>query len=151
MIMNQMSNTVVSEKLDGANYANWKCEMELILQMKNLWEVVTKEEPIDENDLNKQNKKDMNVHATLLWEISPGIGPYVQSLKTTKAIWETLQTMYERTSKLKVMDIKRQLTHLKMKVGDSMNDHIAELKKLRNQLAMMKVKYEDDESIEFLI
>ena len=37
-----------------------------------------------------------------------------------------------------------------MNVGDSMNDHIDKLKKLRNQLAMMKVKYEDDEIIEFL-
>ena len=37
------------------------------------------------------------------------------------------------------MDIKRQVTHLKMNVGDGMNDHIAKLKKLRNQLAMMKV------------
>lgn len=59
--------------------------------------------------------------------------------------------MYKRTSKLKAMDIKRQLTQLKMKVGDSMNDHIAKLKNLRNQLAMMKVEYEDDEIIEFLI
>ena len=38
-----------------------------------------------------------------------------------------------------------------MNVGDGMNDHIAKLKKLRNQLATMKVEYEDDEIIEFLI
>ena len=40
----------------------------------------------------------------------------------------------------KVMDVKRQLTHLKINVGDGMNDHIAKLKKLRNQNAMMKVE-----------
>ena len=72
----------------------------------------------------------MNVRATLLWKISPRIRPHVQGLTTIKAIWENLQTMYERTSKLKVMDIKRQLTHLKMKVGDSMNDNIAKLNNL---------------------
>ena len=101
MASNEMSSLLVSEKLDGSNYANWKCEMGLILQMKNLWEVVTEAKPIDENELNKWNKKDMNACATLLWQISPRIRPHVQSLKTTKEIWQTLQTMYERTSKLK--------------------------------------------------
>lgn len=94
---------------------------------------------------------DMNARATILWQISPRARPHVQSLKTTKEMWETLQTMYERTSKLKVMDIKSQLTHLKLKVGDSMNDHIDKLKNLRNELAMIKVKYEDSEIIDFLI
>ena len=93
-----MSSLVFSEKLDGSNYANWKCEMELILQMKDLWELVTEEKPKDQDKLDKWNKKDMNARATLLWQISPGIRPHVQGLKTTKAIWETLQTMYERTS-----------------------------------------------------
>lgn len=59
--------------------------------------------------------------------------------------------MYERTSKLKVMDSKWKLTHFKMKGGDIMNDHIAKLKNLRNQHAMMKVEYEDFEIIDFLI
>ena len=86
MATNEMSNLLVSEKLDGSNYANWKCEMELILQMKDVWEVVTEEEPTDENELNKNNKKDMNARATLLWKISPRIRPHVQSLKITKAI-----------------------------------------------------------------
>ena len=67
--------------------------------MKDSCEVVTEEKPTDENELNKWNKKDMNARATLLWKISPGIRPHVQSLKTTKEIWETLQTMYERASK----------------------------------------------------
>lgn len=66
----------------------------------------------------KWHKMDMNEHATILWKISPEIKHNVQNLKPTKEIWETLQTMYARTSK--VIDIKRKLTHIKMK-GDGMN------------------------------
>ena len=46
--------------------------MELILQMKDLWELVTEKEPKDQDKLDKWNKKDMNARATLLWQISPG-------------------------------------------------------------------------------
>jgi hypothetical protein len=147
----EISNIVVSAKLDGSNYASWKCEMELILQMKILWELTTEDKLEDESKHEKWNKMDMNARAPILWQINLGIRSHVRDLKTTKKIWETLQTMYERTSKLKVMDIKRQLTHFKMKGGDSMNEHIVKLKNLRNQLAMVKVKYEDSEIIDFLI
>lgn len=121
------------------------------LQMKGLWELVIENKPTDGSKHEKWDKMDMNARATILWQISPGVRPHVQSLKTTKEIWETLQTMYERTSKLKVMDIKRQVTHLKSKARDSMNDHIAKLKNLRNELAMTKVKYENFEITDFLI
>lgn len=86
MASNDMSNLMITEKLDGSNYGNWKCEMELILQMTDLWEVVIEEEPTDHSGHDKWNKKDMNACATLLWKISPGIRPHVQSLKTTKKI-----------------------------------------------------------------
>lgn len=45
----ETSNIMVSEKLDGSNYVNWKCEMELILQMKGLWELVTENRPTYES------------------------------------------------------------------------------------------------------
>ena len=51
-------------------------------------------------------------------ENQSGIKHNYQNLNPTKEIWETLQTMYARTSKM--IDIKRKLTHLKMK-GDGMN------------------------------
>lgn len=66
MAASKNSNILVSEKLDGSDYASWKCEMKLILQMKGLWQLTTEEKPTNQSKHEKWDKMHMSEWDTIL-------------------------------------------------------------------------------------
>ena len=109
------------EKLNSANYLNWKLRIELILTKEDHWDIVIGDEPFpsvsisastkgkerDEDDQNEGatsklsdaqlawRKRDRNARTTILLTVSDNELTHVRDCKTSNKIWCKLAEIYE--------------------------------------------------------
>ena len=86
------------EPLQGsANYRTWKFSMRMVLQAKDLWEVVSGEEVKPEAEKAGQTweKKARKALATIALALSAAEKEHVIECTTPKAAWDILEKLYE--------------------------------------------------------
>ena len=137
-------------KLNGTNYRTWAFNIWLYLESLDLFKFAdgTAESPAE--DANDDVRRKFNSRAKKAWTyiclaVEPEQQIHVRETTTAKEAWDALQGQFARKSLLQKVRLRQQYYACKFRVGESMLDHISNLKSLHDQLKEMGVKIDDKE------
>jgi len=81
----------------ASNFVSWKCILQNLLDVANLWYLVEKEvnPPTDPRDLTEYNKNAMNAKQVIQDLVKDHLIPCIIDKSTTKEIYDALGTLYQ--------------------------------------------------------
>ena len=126
------------EKLTAENYHSWKFNMKMYLIGKDLWEVVTGTEVMEndwtEAEKRKFKKRENQALAAICLGISTNLQIYVRSSETPKSAWDNLEKHFQQKTLSKKIFYRRKLYAAQMEKGQSMTEHVNYIKTLGEHL-----------------
>jgi hypothetical protein len=126
------------EKLNSENYHNWKFDMKMLLVGKDLWDIVTGEEKLEEEATEKERthyrKCDNKALSMICLGINSELKIYVRSAKSAQEAWESLNKHFEEKTLSKKIMYRRKLYELKMDENTTMIEHINKMKTIAEHL-----------------
>ena len=126
------------EKLTGENYHSWKFQMKMYLIGKDLWEIVTGTEEIDENateaEQRRFKKRENQALAAVCLSIATNLQIYVRSAESAKEAWDSLANHFEEKTLSKKIFYRRKLYSARMDKGSNVITHINYIKTLSEYL-----------------
>src|SRR5579859_7984628 len=134
------------EPLQGsANYRTWKFSMRMVLQARDLWEVVTSEEvrPEPEKAAQAWEKKARKALATIALALSASEKENIIDCTTPKVAWEILEKLYEGKGRNRKFMLLQELFRMSME-GEKMDLYLRGVKEKMSELAVIGLKLEDD-------
>ena len=147
-----MSSTTTTEEtykvepLQGsANYRTWKFSTKMVLQAKDLWEVVSGEEvkPEVERAAQAWEKKARKALATIVLALSAAEKEHIIDCTTPKAAWDILEKLYEGKGRNRMFMLLQELFKLSME-GEKMDSYLRAVREKMSELSTIGLKLEDD-------
>lgn len=132
---------------NGENYPTWRAQMEGILHKgRHLNIVLGKEKRPTEVDENQTNwdDKDMDARSELLISMEPAIVALVRNYKTSKEIWDFLESSYDRKSIRQKAEEFRNLLNIRMSPTQTMDEFLREFDLIVKRLTELDAKLDDD-------
>src|SRR5690349_425707 len=117
------------EKFNGKNFHLWKFKIQMILEEKDLWDIVsgdeTKPEEVD-NDTARRNweKRERKAMARICLSLHDSQLMLVKNAKSATEAWQKLEQHYERKGLASKLFLRRKLFTAQLKEGQSIEQHI---------------------------
>ena len=126
VITNNSSSSLV-EKLTDSNYSMWKFRMQMVLEDKDLWEIVegTSTRPSDEEEAKKHDKLQRKALMLIVTHVNDQQGALLKKCKTGKEAWDTLQNVHESKTLANQLFYVRRFLHMSMAEEEDMMSYIA--------------------------
>ncbi|XP_061388193.1 uncharacterized protein LOC133323266 [Musca vetustissima] len=112
-------------KLSNTNYYVWKFNIELLLLVRELWDVVVAVE---------ESQKIL-----------------IKELKAAKAFWDALKKHHEKSNITNKVSLLRQMPSKRLVSGECMEDHIHEFLSIVDRLRDLSEKVEEHKAVAFLL
>src|SRR5438552_1443886 len=129
------------EPLQGsANYRTWKFSMRMVLQARDLWEVVSGEEvrPEAEKAAQAWEKKARKALATIALALSAAEKENIIDCTTPKGAWEILEKLYEGKGRNRNFMLLQELFRMSMSdSGEKMDSYLRAVKEKMSELAVV--------------
>lgn len=143
------SNTVHGRipLFNGENYATWRAQMEGILHKGRFLKTVEGKEPRPQAagaDQDKWDDKDMDARSELLISMEPSIVSLVKNHKSSKEIWDFLESSYDRKSVRQKAEEFRKLVNIRMSSIQTMDEYLRSFNAIVNRLIELDAKLDDD-------
>ena len=138
----------VEDRLDSdLNYVRWKLQMKLILKENDLKEFIEKsDQPPKENDeLNKGEKDNARAMKLIVDGVKDHLLPIISELDTTNKMLQTLEEMFEINNTTRILNLKDNLSNIKMNKGEIVTSYFMRINELRNQLSKNGHVYDEKE------
>jgi hypothetical protein len=135
------------EPLQGSrNYRTWKFSMKMVLQAKDLWEVVSGEEekPADDKKVAAWERKARNALATIALALSAVEKENIIDSTTPKEAWDVLKKLYEGKGRNRKFMLLQELFRMSMSAGGKMDGYLRHVKEKMSELSTVGLKPEDD-------
>lgn len=156
------------EKFDGNNFHLWKFKMQLVLEEKELWDIVigneckpeaptssTKEQAAGEVSSTPSivsfQKRERKAMATICLSLADNQLSLVRSATTAKGVWQCLVSNYEVKSLSNKLFLRKKYFTSTMSVGDTMMVHINKMRSLAEQLAAVGAPVTEDDQVATLL
>src|SRR5213075_341781 len=129
----------------SANYRTWKFSMRMVLQAKELWEVVSGEEEKPESGKAAENweKKARKALALIALALSASEKEHVIDCTTPKAAWDILAKLYEGKGRNRRFMLLQELFRMSME-GGSMDSYLRSVREKMSELSTVGLQLEDD-------
>ena len=127
----------IVERLDVDNYATWKSRMKFLLISKGLWAAVSSTDANPETDLKALAQIGLYVKEHHL--------PLLERCTTAKEAWDKLESVYQAKSNARKLQLRKQLTQLKMGPGEPLSKYVARAKDIQDQLRAAGHEISDQE------
>jgi gag-polypeptide of LTR copia-type/Domain of unknown function (DUF4219) len=130
----------------SSNYRTWKFSMRMVLQAKDLWEVVSGGEvkPTGEEAV-AWEKKARKALADIALSVSAVEKENIIECTTLKAAWDILEKLYERKGRnRKFMLVLQELFRMSMSEGGKMDVYLRGVREKMSELSTVGLKLEDD-------
>ncbi|KAF1318440.1 Gag-pol polyprotein, partial [Globisporangium splendens] len=125
-------------KFDGTNFHTWKFKMQMVLEERELWEVVSGEIKLEhcqtESDQAVYRKKSRKALAIICLALEDSQLPLVRSASGAHDAWSKLEAHFEKKSLANKLFLRRRFFTTMMEDGDDVLQHINKLKTLAEQL-----------------
>ncbi|TMW61094.1 hypothetical protein Poli38472_014555 [Pythium oligandrum] len=125
-------------KFDGTNFHTWKFKMQMVLEERDVWEVVSGEvkleqcqTPADQAIFHKKSRKAL---AMICLAMEDSQLPLVRSASGAHDAWSRLEGHFEKKSLANKLFLRRRFFTTMMEEGDDVLGHINKLKTLAEQL-----------------
>jgi hypothetical protein len=118
--------------LNNQNYQTWKFKVELLLIKEDLWDTVSKEnpDPITES----WQSKDGKARATMGLLVEDYQLHLIRNQTTAKGSWDELKKYHQKATLSSKVNLLRKLCALKLTEHGDMQNHLAEMENLIDQL-----------------
>jgi len=116
----------VIERLDVDNYATWKSRMQFLLISKGLWGSITDDAPSRDSDMKALAQIGLHVkehHLAMLVRCG-----------TAKEAWNKLEQIYQAKSNARKLQLRKELTQLRMGSNEPLTKYVARAKDIQDQL-----------------
>src|SRR5436190_15400115 len=147
--MSSITNVEESYKIEplqgSANYRTWKFSMRMVLQARDLWEVVSGEEvkPEAEKAAQAWEKKARKALAVIALALSAPEKEHIIECTAPKAAWDILEKLYEGKGRNRKFMLLQELFRMSME-GESMDSYLRAVREKMSELSTVGLKLEDD-------
>jgi hypothetical protein len=146
-----MSSTLTTEvykiePLEGSsNYLTWKFSTRMVLQARDLWEILSGEEVKPEADEGRHawERKARKALAAIALTLSALEKENSIECTTPKAAWEILEKLYEAKGRNRKFILLQELFRMSME-GERMDVYLRGVKEKVSELATVRLKLKDD-------
>ena len=141
------------EKFKGENFHLWKFKMQMVLEEKDLWNIVKGDEvePAEEGTTETQRrqfqKRERKALATICLSLGDEQLSLVRTATTAKQAWSKLESHYEVKSLANKLFLRKKYFTMSMAVDDSMSEHINKMKELASQLEAVGASITEDDQV----
>ena len=148
-------NNLRIDKLNGANYRNWKFNMQCLLMERGLWGYVTgssvkpelKTEGSDvsaqdaaksKEKLDEYNLKADKAYSLIALSVNKDLQIMVQTSSSAKEAWDNLKNQFDFVSAGQLVRLSRRFFGARMEEGGDLMKHITEMTSMAEQLREME-------------
>jgi hypothetical protein len=142
------------EPLQGSkNYRTWKFSMKMVLQAKDLWEVVSGEEnrPETEKGALAWDKKARKALATIVLGLAAEEKEHVIDCVESKEAWDILEKLYEGKGRNRKFMLLQDLFKMTLASYDGMDSYLRSVREKMSELSTTGVKLEDDVKLAIIL
>ena len=135
---------IVVDKFNGENFSLFKFKMEMILDEKDLWDLVEGTEIApptgsDEKLILAFKKRERTAFRILCTHLVDAQLQHVKSCKGAAEAWKTLRGIHETKGLANILFLRRKFFTIKMQESDDLLQHINKVKTLVDQLEALDV------------
>ena len=138
-------------KFSGTNFHVWKFKMQMVLEERDLWDVVSGEVKLEhcKNTLDQATfkRKSRKALAIICLAMEDSQLPLVRSSKDAYDAWSRLEGHYEKKILANKLFLRRRFFTTMMGEGDDVLEHINRLKTLAEQLDAVGAPVSEDDLI----
>lgn len=150
-----LSRTVAVVPLNGSNYPTWKIQCRMALMKEGLWRIVTGEEtsPAGGDAAARAKfvgRKDRAL-ATVVLSVDPSLLYRIGNPEDPVVVWKKLADQFEKRTWATRLDLRRKLHSLRLKDGDSAQDHIKVMTELFDSLAVAGETVSEEDRVVYLL
>jgi gag-polypeptide of LTR copia-type/Domain of unknown function (DUF4219)/Zinc knuckle len=145
------------EHLEGSsNYRTWKFSMKMVLQARDLWEVVSGEEMRPEGlgteeAAKEWERKARKALAAIALALSAVEKENIIECNTPKAAWEILEKLYEGKGRNRKFMLLQELFNMSLSDGGKMVAYLRGVKEKMSELATVGLKLDDDVKLAIML
>nr|XP_017228871.1 PREDICTED: uncharacterized protein LOC108204088 [Daucus carota subsp. sativus] len=151
---------------NGENYKFWNIKMKVVLQAtQHLWNVVENSIPKDGETSTTSTptststqidwpQRDAEALAKIHLAVTDTIFPRIMNATSAKQAWDILKAEFEgneKTTKIRLQNLRREFENLKMKEGETIKDYSSRVIKLVNELKSNGESITDQRVIEKML
>ncbi|KAF1332521.1 reverse transcriptase, partial [Globisporangium splendens] len=145
------TSTARINKFGGTNFHTWKFEMQMVLEERDLWEVVSGEVKLEhcvtELDQAAFKRKSRKAMATICLAMEDSQLPLVRSASGAHDAWSKLEDHFEKKSLANKLFLRRRFFTTMMEEGDDVLAHINKVKTLAEQLDAVGAPVSEDDLV----
>ena len=132
------SSSLRISKFDVTNFHAWKFKMQMVLEERDLWELVSgeikAEQCVTQLDQVAYKRKSRKAMAVICLAMEDSQLPLVRSASGAYDAWSRLEDHFEKKSLANKLFLRRRFFTTIMEEGDDVLEHINKLKTLAEQL-----------------
>ena len=140
--------------LNGKNYPTWKIQCQMALVKDSLWSIVngTETAPATDGEARRKFKgrRDCAL-AIIILTIDPMLLYLIGEPKDPRAVWARLEGQFQRKTWTNKLQLRRKLFALKLKEGESVNEHIKSMSEIFEALAVIGDPIGDEDKVVHLL
>lgn len=165
------------DKLDGPNYPTWSFLMQNILIAKDLWEIVTGEEPRPASSTvpagypsspssattttsapapaseaqRKWDKRNALALSLICLSIKRNLHTSVRHLKSASLAWETLSHMFDVKNEQRILQMRSELSSIRMNETEPVLTHLNKMKAIGDSLKELGDTLDDKQLVSHIL
>ena len=151
--MSENKSTIVP--LNGTNYATWKVQCHMALMKENLWGFVDDTEGVpNQSDVQgyaKYSSRKNCALATVVLSIDPKQLYLLGDPTDPKEVWEKLAFQFQKKSWVNKLQLRRKLYSLRLREGDSMQDHVKCMTEVYDELSVVGDPIKEEDRVAHLL
>ena len=149
------SKTVSVVPLNGSNYPTWKVQCQMALMKEGLWKIVNGEEAPPAADKADKYAKFVarrdRALATIVLSVQPSLLYLIGEPEDPTIVWKKLSEQFQKKTWANKLELRRRLYSLRLKEGDSVQEHIKAMIEIFNGLSVIGDPVSDEDRVVHLL
>ena len=151
--MGETKSTIIP--LIGKNYPTWKIQCRMALMKDGLWGIAKGTEETPGEDNAEAQKKYMarrdRALALVILAVKPSLLYLLGDPEDPAAMWKKLEEQFQRKTWSNKLQLRRKLFALKLKEGESVNEHIKTMTEIFEELAVIGDAVSEEDRVVHLL
>ena len=140
--------------LNGSNFPTWKIQCRMALMRDGVWSIVdgSEKEPTGNADkLAKFILRRDKALATIVLSIDPSLLYLIGDPRDPVDVWKMLTNQFQRKTWANKLVLRRRLHALRLKEGDSVQEHVKAMTEIFNELAVIGEDISAEDRVVYLL
>eukprot|EP00731_Ephydatia_muelleri_P016374 Em0009g798a len=140
--------------LNGKNYPTWKIQCRMALMKEGLWSIVSEEETEPQSgrtEIAKFRSRREKALATIVLSLDIALLYLIGNSEHPAAVWKKLDDQFEKKTWATRLDLRRKLHSMRLKEGNSAQEHIKNMTELFDDLTVAGETVSDEDRVVYVL